>query len=99
MTDITSTHLEAALIDQKVAGAFFDKAYAFVPVYNEGWQLGVAVMYEGGYNPIAGKTFKDQNEAREWADGLNAHMGLTEQAAARIVCSTMFKGRSVEAAR
>jgi hypothetical protein len=98
MTDITSKYLEAALIDQNVAGAFFDRRYAFVAVYNEGWKLGVAVANESGYNPIDGKTFKDQGEANEWADGLNAHIGLDKHAALQIIGSTMG-GNRVEMVR
>jgi hypothetical protein len=97
MTDITSKSLEAALLDQSVAGAFFDKTYAYNAVYNNGWQLGVAVANERGYHPIAGKTFEDQAEAKEWADGLNAHIGLTKDAIARIIISTMG-GRAYRAA-
>lgn len=90
MSDITTTHLEAAIIDQQVAGAFRDSTYAFVAVYGEdGWQLGVAVANESGYSPIVGKTFSDQGEAKRWADGLNAHIGLTDLSAAQIVASTM----------
>jgi hypothetical protein len=90
MTDITNTHLEAALIDQNVAGAFADKAYAFVAVVErKGWQLGVAVANERGYHPIAGKTFSDQADAKEWADGLNRHIGRTDDDVASIVISTM----------
>lgn len=96
MTDITNTHLEAAIIDQTVAGVFSDKVYAFVPVYEDGaWRLGVAVANERGYNPIGGKTFDREADAREWADGLNTHIGRDEDIAARIVISTMG-GRRVE---
>jgi hypothetical protein len=93
MTDITSNHLEAALIDQSVAGQLFDKRYAFVAVYGEGWQLGVAVANESGYNPIAGKTFKNQDEAEQWANGLNDHIGLDKLAALQIIGSTMGGNR------
>jgi hypothetical protein len=94
MTDITNTHLEAALIDQYVAGAFQGKAYAFVPVVAKGgWELGVAVRDERGYSPLRGKSFADQDEARQWADSLNAHIGLTDEQAIEIVCSSM-RGRS-----
>jgi hypothetical protein len=90
MTDITHTHLEAAIIDQIAAGTFEDKAYAFVAVTTEdGPQLGVAVANERGYNPIPGKTFKSHAEAVEWADGLNEHIGLSRHDAAGIVISTM----------
>lgn len=90
MTDITTTHLEAALIDQSAAGAFQGKAYAFFPVMGDnGWQLGVAVANEQGYNPIHGKTFKERGEAKQWADGLNKHIGLTNDVALAIITSTM----------
>ncbi|HVG51620.1 MAG TPA: hypothetical protein VM867_08310 [Xanthobacteraceae bacterium] len=89
MTDITNTNLEAALLDQKVAGAF-EMPYAFVAVINkDGWQLGVAVANECGYHPIDGKTFADELAAREWADGLNRHIGLTADDAMCVVISTM----------
>lgn len=94
MTDITTLYLEAAILDQKVAGQFRDKRYAFVPVVAKGgWELGVAVYDERGYSPIKGKTFKEHDEASEWADGLNAHIGLTDDEAIRIICSSMNKGR------
>jgi len=94
MTDITSTHLEAAFIDQSVAGAFPDKRYAFVAVTGDGgWQLGVAVADQPGYNPIAGKTFATESEAKQWADGLNTHVGRDAEAVMRIVSSTM-RGQS-----
>ena len=90
MTSITTQHLEAALIDQSVAGSFPDTPYAFVAVIGDGgWQLGVAVANESGYNPIPGKTFKDQAEAKEWAAGLNKHIGRDEDSVVAIVCSTM----------
>ena len=95
MTDITSTHLDAALIDQIVAGAFPDKPYAFVAVVikTDEWQLGVAVANESGYNPIA-KTFATWTEAKKWADALNAHIGRDEDSVLAIIASTMG-GRSV----
>jgi hypothetical protein len=90
MTDITNTNLEAAIIDQTVAGAFPDTTYAFVAVYEDAaWRLGVAIANERGYNPVGGKTFEREAEAREWADGLNEHIGLSADRAALIVISTM----------
>lgn len=86
---ITSKYLEAAILDQVVAGTFPGKRYAFVAVVNgSGWGLGVAVADEPGYNPI-NKVFTDQAEADEWAKGLNKHIGLTDNEAFRIVGSTM----------
>ena len=89
-TNITQTHLEAAIIDQSVAGQLHDKLYAFVAVYASGteWQLGVAVANESGYNPID-KLFKDQAEAKQWAAGLNAHIGRSDIEVCEIISSTM----------
>jgi hypothetical protein len=90
MPDITSTHLEAAIIDQMVAGQFSGTAYVFVPVCAEGdWQLGVAVANESGYSPVWGKTFDTQAEAKQWAEGLNAHIGRSPDIVSAIVISTM----------
>jgi hypothetical protein len=89
MTDITTRHLEAAIIDQKVAGEFAGKAYAFVAVINDGYQLGVAVANEPGYNPIQGKRFERYDEAKNWATALNDHIGLSSDEAMDIVGSTM----------
>src|SRR5262245_441599 len=86
--DITNTNLEAALLDQNVAGAFWDKKYAYVAVYNDGWTLGVAVANEAGYNQIS-KIVPDEGEARRWARGLNKHIGLTEDDEVAIIASTM----------
>ncbi|MBT1509350.1 hypothetical protein KIP88_02450 [Bradyrhizobium sp. SRL28] len=97
MSDITNQHLEAAIIDQKVAGEFAGKTYAFVAVINDGqYKLGVAVANEQGYSAIYGKTFDGHDEAKQWADGLNAHIGLSKDAALDIVGSSMFgRGKRV----
>ena len=87
--NITNTHLEAAILDQKVAGEFHGKVYAFVAVINDGYKLGVAVANEYGYSPIEGKTFEHYYQAKEWAAGLNKHIGLSEIEALDIVGSTM----------
>jgi len=91
--DITNRILEAAIIDQKAAGAFAGLRYAFVAVIDpEGfWALGVAVQNEQGYSPIHGKRFDSHVEAKAWATGLNEHIGLSDDAAIQIVCSTMGK--------
>lgn len=93
---ITSKYLEAAIIDQVAAGAFPGKAYAFTAVHENGWKLGVAVANEQGYHPFK-HPFKSQEEAQEWAKGLNEHIGLDERRATRIVCSTMFGGSKYDA--
>ena len=97
MTDITNTHLEAAILDQKVAGEFQGKVYAFVGVINDGYQLGVAVANEQGYSPIEGKKFDSYDEAKQWAKELNEHIGLSYDAALDIIGSTMFGPRVVVA--
>jgi hypothetical protein len=88
--DITTTNLEAAIIDQKVAGEFRNKRYAFVAIIEDGYSLGVAVENEQGYCPLKGKTFETYDEAKHWATGLNEHIGLTASQAMDIVGSTMF---------
>jgi hypothetical protein len=94
--DITNRHLEAAIIDQKVAGEFSGKRYAFAAVVEKGgYQLGVAVANESGYHPISGKTFDRYEEAKLWARELNAHIGLSPDEALDIVGSTMRGPRVV----
>ena len=95
MTDITTTNLEAAILDQKVAGEFRGKRYCFIATrHGDQYILGVAVQGERGYNPIRGKAFITQAQATEWANGLNEHLGLTVEQATSIVISTMHR-RSV----
>ena len=96
MTDITDSHLEAALINQSAAGAFPGQLYAFVAVIGgNAWQLGVAVANEQGYHPIPGKTFDSQSEAKLWAEGLNRHIGRDDDSVMAIIASSMG-GRRVE---
>jgi hypothetical protein len=98
MTDITSLNLEAALLDQIVAGTFHDKTYAYTSVIAKGgYQLAVAVVNEKGYCPIDGKTFDNWDEAMSWADSLNKHIGLSTDKALSIVVSTMGGRRYEEA--
>lgn len=89
--DITTKHLDLAIIDQMVAGSFAGQRYAFTQAYTDKGQyvLAVAVANESGYCPIEGKTTRDLAEAQTWADGLNAHIGLTQREALHIVASTM----------
>jgi hypothetical protein len=90
MTDITNTHLEAAILDQKVAGEFHGKVYAFVATVSKaGYCLGVAVKDEQGYNPIEGKVFTTYGEAHRWAYELNGHIGLSPREALDIIITTM----------
>ncbi len=93
MTNITQEHLEAAIIDQMVAGSFTGQTYAYVPVLAESksrcWQLGLAFRDERGYHPIDGKLFRTRSEAEDWADGLNKHIGLHPVDVHYIVNSSM----------
>lgn len=92
-TDPTNGNLAAALLDQKVAGAFHGQKYAYTPVLNNNgyWGLGIAVEDEAGYNPIQSAQFrwKSQADARDFCRGMNKHIGLFEEDETRIVCSTM----------
>ena len=93
---ITNEHLDAAIIDQKVAGEFQGKVYAFAAIVDaNGYGLGVAVANENGYSPIQGKTFNNYDEAKRWARELNAHIGLSQDEALDIVGSTMRGPRVV----
>ena len=91
MTNITQRDLEAAFLDQTVAGMFGSTPYAYVVVGNDDgtYRLGVAVANEDGYNLISGKNFDSQSEAGEWAADLNRHIGLTDSEVASIIISTM----------
>jgi hypothetical protein len=91
MQNITSKYLEAAIIDQVVAGHYSGRAYAFVAViHEEKYALGVAVANEPGYAPVFGKVFDTDAEAKEWATGLNEHIGRDLRDVASVVASTMF---------
>jgi hypothetical protein len=91
MSDFTSTNLQAAILDQVVAGQFQGKRYAYTVVTDKaGYILGVAVANERGYSPIPGIKFKTRDEAKVWVNGMNEHIGVSEDTALRIVGSTMF---------
>jgi hypothetical protein len=95
--DPTNGSLEAALLDQKVAGMYDTKEYAYVAVTRDGkndkpFGVGIAVLDEPGYTPIDGGLFQfdKYDEASAFAAGMNKHIGLNENAAVRIVASTMM---------
>lgn len=88
--DITEGNLEAAIVDQKVAGAFAGKRYAFLTYeLAKGFALGVAVQGEAGFYAIAGKSFETREAADVWSDGLNRHIGLTHTEQQEIILSSM----------
>jgi hypothetical protein len=91
--DPTSKSLEAALLDQKVAGAMGDLSYAYVAVVGGSKQftIGIAVEGQDGYNPIDGGLFEfdSYDEANVFCDGMNKHIGLDKRRAIEIICTTM----------
>ena len=94
ITDPTNHSLEAAFLDQKVADLFRYQQYAYVPVMNEHgkpWAIGIAVENENGYTPLVAETFRyaTRDEAAEFCDGMNHHIGLTDHRACEIICSSM----------
>lgn len=95
MADITSYNLNAALLDQQIAGAFAGKKYAFVAVVSDTsaktFGVGIAVKDEPGYHPIESKIFQwdDYEEATAFCKQMNLHIGLDAVEVARIVTSTM----------
>lgn len=100
--DPTNRRLDAALLDQTVAGMLAGRDYAYVPVVADGdrWGAGIAVANESGFHPIASEAFlwDDLTPCEEFCDGMNAHIGLSEDRATEIVISTMG-GRSYRRAR
>lgn len=96
--DPTTQSLEAALLDQKVAGTFMEKPYAYIAVLSGAdadskmqWAIGIAVEDEQGYNEIRGEQFMfaQHAEARTFCDGMNRHIGLSVTRETEIICSTM----------
>lgn len=72
--------------------------YAFAAVYTgPGTLCGIGRADEGesGYTPVPRfGSFKTFNEAANRADELNKELGLSIEQAAKIVCSTMRKGKA-----
>lgn len=96
MTDITTTNLDLALIDQMVAGTFAGQRYAYHHVMDDAGRyiLGIAVANERGYSPVTGWSTCNLDVALATAKGMNDHIGVSEHDALNIVISTMG-GREV----
>jgi len=79
-----------------IADAFKGKLYAFTPVITKhGAGLGVAVANEQGYSPVPFHMANSPyyNDMQTLANQLNTSMlGLDENTAWEIVCSTMRRG-------
>jgi hypothetical protein len=93
MADPPNTILAAALLDQKVAGQFACKDYAYIAVLKADgtWGPGIAVANEPGYTPIDSEqfTWKVEADARLFCDGMNRHIGLNEAQVIGITVSSM----------
>lgn len=91
--DPTTTNLGYALLDQKVAAAFAEQSYAYVPVRGEEkqWTIGIAVEDQRGYSPLFGPDLQwdDYDEASDFCIGMNLHLGLKDEDATRIIASTL----------
>lgn len=94
MADITSDNLALAFLDQKVAGQFAGKHYAYIVVPTDSqWELGIAVANERGYSPVTGSCWSKRTDAQAVADGMNAHIGLSEAESIEILASSMRRSR------
>lgn len=79
-----------------VVNAHMGALIAFTPVVGEhGMALGVATANEPGYHPISPSLFcvPDWQDASDEADRLNTLYGHDDEAAARIVASSMAAGK------
>lgn len=96
--DPTNHNLNAAILDQVVAGSFPPgTAYAFVAILRDDlprqWGLGIAVANESGYNPVSAEatefSWDYYKDADEFAKGMNRHIGIDWKQEAEIIASTM----------
>lgn len=96
--DPTNTSLEYALLDQKVAGAFNGKEYAYVSVprtTGKAWGAGIAVENEPGYSPLDGPSLEwdKRADAVAFCQGMNGHLMLSDIRATEIIASSMRRDR------
>lgn len=104
--DPTNTDLALALLDQRIAGQFQGRRYAYVAVVLDDevaktdldrkncFGLGVAEFDKRGFWPVPAKVFAAGtfDDASDIAAGMNIHIGLSEMDSTEIVCSSMRKG-------
>lgn len=84
------------IADLGIEALFAGKLWCYVPVVTEhGIGLGVAEANVAGYTPIplTWANAEVWSEMDAHADELNAAMGVTEEAAMRIVASSMAQGK------
>lgn len=93
--DPTNHDLTLALIDQMVAGKYQGRQIAYTAVTGEGGKcrLAIAEFGHSGYTPISGWECDSFLEAFDVADGMNLHIGLSEDRADTIIASSMRAGR------
>ena len=100
--DPTHTSLEAAFLDQKVAGQFHGMDYVYVPslMDNGMWCVGIAVANEDGHYPIRGSSefeFDRFDLCVIFCHGMNRHIRVPLDHVAEIIASTMggrtYRGR------
>jgi hypothetical protein len=90
--DPTTNSLDAAILDQKVAGMFHGQAYAYVAVLKKSmFGVGIAIDGEHGYYSVDGLEFKTYGEANDFCLGMNRHIGLTFTRQIEITVSSMRK--------
>lgn len=90
MQDITSTNLDLAIMDQVHAGHYGRRPYAYtVGIHGDQYILGIAVANERGYHPVRTTGYITRKKAQAVADGMNAHLGLSNDEATAIIVSTM----------
>lgn len=104
-SDPTHSSLAAAILDQKVAGIFRDKHYAYAPTSDEQtgkFRPGIAVANEDGYHPVdySDFIFDTFEQCSEFCRGMNHHINLPDDYAVAIIASTMggfsYRGHTLE---
>jgi hypothetical protein len=83
-------------IELGIEQQFAARQWAFTPVMGDyGWQLGIAEANVAGYSPVPGFFCHadSYDEMADHADELNRERGLTDDEAARIIASSMARGK------
>lgn len=78
--------MELGILDRDLVGKH---AYTAIVEPNVGYIIGRADYGIGGYSPMRHRIFKALDDARKFADELNAAEGLTKEQVLKIVFNTM----------